>query len=187
MKKNCFYGRGVPFYLKKCLLIMRLCLFFMLVLQIGVSASGYTQQRVSLSMQDVTLEHVLKELKKQTGLRFFYSVEKVRPEQKKVVNIENDVLENALRSVLMGTGLTFTIMNDVVVIKDEVVSTADSLQKRQQLLKGIVKDKAGEPLPGVTILIEGTTIGCATDIDGKYSLTLPGEVKGVVLVMFPKG
>ena len=37
-------------------------------------------------------------------------------------------------------------------------------------------------LPGVTILIEGTTIGCATDIDGKYSLTLPGEVKGVVLV-----
>ena len=66
MKKNCFYGRGVPFHLKKCLLIMRLCLFFMLVLQIGVSASGYTQQRVSLSMQDVTLEHVLKELKKQT-------------------------------------------------------------------------------------------------------------------------
>ena len=182
MKKNCFYGRGVPFHLKKCLLIMRLCLFFMLVLQIGVSASGYTQQRVSLSMQDVTLEHVLKELKKQTGLRFFYSVEKVRSEQKKVVNIENDVLENALRSVLMGTGLTFTIMNDVVVIKDEVVATADSLQKGQQLLKGIVKDKAGEPLPGVTILIEGTTIGCATDIDGKYSLTLPGEVKGVVLV-----
>ena len=87
MKKNCFYGRGVPFHLKKCLLIMRLCLFFMLVLQIGVSASGYTQQRVSLSMQDVTLEHVLKELKKQTGLRFFYSVEKVRSEQKKVVNI----------------------------------------------------------------------------------------------------
>ncbi|MBS7200267.1 MAG: TonB-dependent receptor plug domain-containing protein, partial [Bacteroidales bacterium] len=161
---------------------MRLCLFFMLVLQIGVSASGYTQQRVSLSMQDVTLEHVLKELKKQTGLRFFYSVEKVRSEQKKVINIENDVLENALRSVLMGTGLTFTIMNDVVVIKDEVVSTADSLQKGQQLLKGIVKDKAGEPLPGVTILIEGTIIGCATDIDGKYSLTLPGEVKGVVLV-----
>ena len=110
-------------------------------------------------MQDVTLEHVLKELKKQTGLRFFYSVEKVRSEQKKVVNIENDVLENALRSVLMGTGLTFTIMNDVVVIKDEVVATADSLQKGQQLLKGIVKDKAGEPLPGVTILIEGTKSG----------------------------
>lgn len=63
-----------------------------------------------------------------------------------------------------------------------MVATADSLQKGQQLLKGIVKDKAGEPLPGVTILIEGTTIGCATDIDGKYSLTLPGEVKGVVLV-----
>ena len=63
-----------------------------------------------------------------SGLRFFYSVEIVRSEQKKVVNIENDVLENALRSVLMGTGLTFTIMNDVVVIKEVGVATADSLQ-----------------------------------------------------------
>lgn len=37
-------------------------------------------------------------------------------------------------------------------------------------------------MPGVTILIEGTTIGCATDMDGKYSLSLPAEMKNVVLV-----
>ena len=182
MKKNCFYGRGVPFHLKKCFVVMKLCLFFMFVLQLGVSASGYTQQRVSLSMQDVTLEQVLKELKKQTGLRFFYSVEKVRGEQKEVVDIKNDVLEDALKNVLKGTGLTFSIMNDVVVIKDEIVVAVDTARGKQQILKGIVKDKMGDPLPGVTILIEGTTIGCATDINGRYSLALPVNVKGVVLV-----
>lgn len=182
MKKNCFYGRGVPFHLKKCFVVMKLCLFFMFVLQLGVSASGYTQQRVSLSMQDVTLEQVLKELKKQTGLRFFYSVEKVRGEQKEVVDIKNDVLEDALKNVLKGTGLTFSIMNDVVVIKDEIVVAVDTARGKQQVFKGIVKDKMGDPLPGVTILIEGTTIGCATDINGRYSLALSGNAKGVVLV-----
>lgn len=63
MKKNCFYGRAVPFHLKKCLVVMKLCLFFMFVLHFGVSATGYAQQKVSLSMEDVTLEQVLKELK----------------------------------------------------------------------------------------------------------------------------
>lgn len=99
-------------------------------------------------MEDVTLEQVLKELKRQTGLRFFYSVEKVRNEQKKVVNIKNDVLEDALKNVLKGTGLTFSIMNDVVVIKDEVLVVLDSTKKEPVVVRGVVKDKAGLPLPG---------------------------------------
>lgn len=180
MKKNCFYGRGVPFHLKKWLKVMKLCLFFMFVLHLGVSASGYAQQKVSLSMEDVTLEQVLKELKRQTGLRFFYSVEKVRNEQKKVVNIKNDVLEDALRNVLSGTGLTFTIMNDVVVIKDEMQVVLDSIRKEPVMVKGIVKDKAGLPLPGVTIVIKGTQVGCVSDVDGKFSFSVP-EINNLVL------
>ena len=180
MKKNCFYGRGVPFHLKKCLVVMKLCLFFMFVLHFGVSATGYAQQKISLSMEDVTLEQVLKELKRQTGLRFFYSVEKVRNEQKKVVNIKNDVLEDALKNVLKGTGLTFSIMNDVVVIKDEVMVVLDSAKKEPVVVRGVVKDKAGLPLPGVTIVIKGTQVGCVSDVDGKFSFSVP-EINNLVL------
>ncbi len=180
MKKNCFYGRAVPFHLKKWLLVMKLCMLLMVVLNLGVLASGHAQQRVSLSMQNVTLEQVIKELKRQTGLRFFYSVEKVRNEQKKAVNVKDDILENALRDVLKGTGLTFTIMNDVVVIKDEVVVARDSVKKKSVEIKGVVKDKAGEPLPGVTIVIKGTTVGSVSDIDGKFSFSVPG-IEGLEL------
>ena len=118
MKKNCFYGRGVLFHLKKCLKDMKLCLFFMFVLHLGVSVSGYTQQKVSLSMADVTLEQILKELKQQTGLRFFYSVEKVRNEQKKVVTkcckIINIYMDNSRmyrRSILASTNSIKYIFN----------------------------------------------------------------------------
>jgi hypothetical protein len=40
-------------------------------------------------------------------------------------------------------------------------------------VSGIVTDESGEPLPGATVMIKGTTIGVATDIDGKYSLAIP--------------
>lgn len=183
MKKNCFYGRGVPFRLKKCLTIMKLCLCFLFMLQLGALASGYSQQRVSLSMQNVTLGRILQELKKQTGLHFFYSEDKIKHETKKFVDIKDEILENALNNVLEGTGLTFTMINDVVVIKDKLANTSDK-EKGQHILKGIVKNENGEPLPGVTVLIEGTTVGCATDIDGKFSLILPEGLKGMIVFRF---
>lgn len=174
MKKNCFYGLGVPFQLKKWLLVMKLCLFFMFILHFGVSATGYAQQKVSLSMENVTLEQVIKELKRQTGLRFFYSVEKVRNERKAVVNIKDDALEGALKDVLSGTGLTFTIMNDVVVIKDREV-VPESKVDEKKMVKGVVTDKDGEPLPGVTVLLKGTQSGVATDVNGEFEIRVDND------------
>ena len=48
-------------------------------------------------------------------------------------------------------------------------------------LSGVVKDQKGETLPGVTVMIKGTTLGGTTDIDGKYALTVPLS-KDMVLV-----
>ena len=48
-------------------------------------------------------------------------------------------------------------------------------------LSGVVKDQKGETLPGVTVMIKGTTLGGPTDIDGKCALTVPLS-KDMVLV-----
>lgn len=40
----------------------------------------------------------------------------------------------------------------------------------QETVSGIVTDDAGIPLPGVSVIVQGTTTGAATDFDGKYSL-----------------
>lgn len=40
-------------------------------------------------------------------------------------------------------------------------------------VKGVVKDNTGQPLPGVNVIVEGTTNGSITDLDGNYSLTVP--------------
>ena len=80
MKKNRFYGLGVPINAhRKFLLKMKMFLFFIFVFSLGVSAMSYAQEkRVTLKMHDVSLEKVLLELKKQTAVRFFYSMDKIK-------------------------------------------------------------------------------------------------------------
>ena len=51
---------------------------------------------------------------------------------------------------------------------------------QEKTISGTVTDDTGEPLPGVTIVIKGTTRGTVTDMDGKYSLGLPASAKTLV-------
>lgn len=59
-----------------------------------------------------------------------------------------------------------------VLAKHERSNTSFELQQTVQKVEGIVRDKAGEPLIGVSVVVKGTTTGTVTDIDGKYSLNI---------------
>lgn len=61
------------------------------------------------------------------------------------------------------------LVSDDVSNKKEKASVTRYLQQRK-VIKGIVKDETGIPLPGVTITIVGSTKGVITDIDGNYSI-----------------
>ena len=42
-------------------------------------------------------------------------------------------------------------------------------------VSGTVKDGAGEPVIGASVMVKGSTTGAATDIDGKYTITVPSD------------
>jgi len=50
----------------------------------------------------------------------------------------------------------------------------------QRSINGTVSDESGQPLPGVSVVVKGTTTGVATNMDGKYSLSLPANAKILV-------
>ena len=56
------------------------------------------------------------------------------------------------------------------------LSTVDS-QQQEKKITGNVTDKSGAPLPGVTVLVVGTSIGTTTDANGNFSLTIPSNAK----------
>ena len=176
MKKNDGCGQSVPISFTLLLRIMKLGLIFLVVLNFSSFAITRAQEkRVSLSMENAELHQVLKKFKRQTGVRFFYNGERLKKVTPKKVNIHDLELEKALEEVLEGTDLTWSFWKDVVVIKDreENPEIKAVTEKEKHLVKGTVRDEKGESLPGVSVLIKGTSIGTATDIDGRFIFSIP--------------
>ena len=77
---------------------------------------------------------------------------------------------------MKGTDLRYELLDQIIVINRRSALPQTALD-----LQGTVKDKEGNPLPGVSVFIKGTTIGVATDVDGKFKMQLP-EMENMVLV-----
>ena len=93
--------------------------------------------------------------------------------------MQNSQIDAILKKCLEGTDLQFVKENNAIIIRQANGKTAVP-QVQSRKITGKVIDEDGNPLPGVAVLIEGTTIGVATDMDGKYDLTCP-EMKDIVL------
>ena len=166
-------------YLLKMLLTMKFIIWFLCIGSSQLFAKVYAQQ-VSLQMKSATFQQVVKELEQQTGLTFLYHVQKVNRLKRLDLDFTRAEVSEVLEKCLKGTGLSYEIVENTVVITPAVPVPAVPQEKRT--LKLYVTDKAGEPLPGVAVLIKGTSVGGTTDVDGKYVLAVP-EVQNLVLVL----
>lgn len=147
-------------------LIMKFSTILMFIFTLNISATGFGQ--FSFKTEGKKIRDVLDIIEKNSNYRFFYndefeSVDKVVDFKIKDQNI-NQVLDNLLAS----TDYTYKVFeNNLIVISpsDNIRSVAYS----QQLgIRGTVTDSKGNPVPGVTIIVKGTTRGTATDLNGNY-------------------
>ncbi len=157
--------------------IMRLMCLFMIMALVQVSASTYSQNtKLSLSGQKLTIEQVLSRIEDQTDFSFFYNSKEV--DLSKVVNVavKDQSIEEVLDFLMEGTGMTYTISNKLIVIhKSKDAGFAGINSQQTKTVTGKVTDSSGSPLPGVTVLVKGTTQGIITDADGNYSLAKVSE------------
>lgn len=174
MKKNQYCGLGVPISAPgKIFLKMKMVVVFTLMLNVSVSAVTYSQaNKVTLRMNNVSLEEVLQVLREQTAVSFFYSIDKVKAIRPVSVDAREQDLKEVLGGLLRNTSLSFTYVDDVVVIKDKPADSGSPADIKSVDIRGKVKDAQGNPLPGVGVLVKGTSIGTTTDADGVYALPL---------------
>ena len=132
--------------------------------------AGAQTRTVTLQVKDKSVEEIILELRKTSGYRFLFNHEEVKDKGLKSVNMKDAEMAEVMKTVLEGTGLTYRIEKDVIVISPEKPTGA----VEEVRVQGKVTDEKGEALPGVTVLLKGTTIGGATDIDGNFSFDVPG-------------
>lgn len=167
----------------KTCLIMKFLVLLLFVAALPLSASVYGQEaRVTLHLKNASFEEVVKVLEKATSYTFLYRDHQVA--NIKELNLEyTDVdIKVVLDACLKGTGLTYRLMDNTIVIQHVAVTSSDTLSK--VTVKGIVKDKKGELLPGVTIRVKGTTLGFVTNVKGKFDIDLPKRDSLVLIFSF---
>ena len=161
--------------------MMKFLILFLCISSFQLRANVYSQMaKVSLEVNNASLEQVIRLLEKESGYIFLY--EDVQIEQVKGLKLKfkNEDLVVVLDECLGNSGLTYKFMNQtIVILRKESVLQTQMLEKT--VIRGVVKDTKGQTLPGVSVVIKGTSTGVATDMDGKFVLEIP-KTERVTLV-----
>ncbi|MGQ8337769.1 TonB-dependent receptor [Sunxiuqinia sp. A32] len=171
MKKKWFNDRA-SCVLEKWLRIMKLTFTILLISFMHLSASVYSQQsKLSLKLKNVTVRDALKEIEDQSDYFFMYRSEEI--DLSRIVNLqlENKSIEEIMDHLFQSTHISYEVINrQIVLTNSESGKKLQNLSQQQESISGKVTDSSGQPLPGVTVVIKGTTQGTITDGDGSYSL-----------------
>ncbi|WP_180335673.1 SusC/RagA family TonB-linked outer membrane protein [Labilibaculum filiforme] len=156
---------------------MKLSLLLMLVCTLQLSASVSLGQQVSVQFGESSLGTILENLNHQTGNIFMYNKEDVDDRVSVELNMDRGSLEEVLDEICRQTPFKYEIIDEFVVITKKAPVIEQAVQQKKII--GKVTDKDGASLPGVSVVVKGTTIGVITDIDGNYVIETP---EGAVLV-----
>ncbi len=152
--------------------IMKIFILFMCCFTFTLSAKSLAQQeKVNLDLREVSVDMLFSEIQRQTNLHFIFNNEQTVNLDKLTVKAKDEMVTSVLDRVFKGTGFTYTFRDKIIMVRYAGVP-AEQQQEKFMEIKGVVKDTKGEPVPGVTVLIVGTQLGCATDEKGEFQLKI---------------
>lgn len=137
-----------------------------------------SQETVTLHITSASLSKVLAEIKEQSGVKILYNIDILKGLNCEKVSLINMTVEAALKEVLENTGLEFYKVEDTIVIRRQTQN-----QVKEYRVQGVVTDSKGIPLPGVTIRLDGTSLGVVSDNNGAFVFRLP-DAKGTLVFTF---
>jgi TonB-linked SusC/RagA family outer membrane protein len=154
---------------------MKITVLLILLTLYQVSASVYSQNtKLSFTMKGASIEEVFDEIKENTEFKFLYRSDLFNDAPEIDVNVSEANIDEVLEKVIESNGYTYEIDDKTVVIKKATPKPATNNlpQQQKKSVSGKVTDESGASLPGVSIIVKGTTTGVVTDIDGNYNLDI---------------
>ncbi|MBN2521255.1 MAG: carboxypeptidase-like regulatory domain-containing protein, partial [Bacteroidales bacterium] len=168
----------------KIMLISFIILAFNIV---QVLASLYSQTtKISISEENVTVGELFAMVENQTEFDIFFNNNEIDVNEKVSINVQDSRIEQILDQLFEDKEITYQIIDRHIVLtttQDNTTPDVNTIIQQQEFITVTGKVTAletGEPLPGVSILIKGTTTGGITDIDGNYTINIPD--KAAILV-----
>lgn len=135
--------------------------------------TSYSQSaRISIEMNNATIEDVLNEIEAKSEFYFLYNNKLINVDRRVSVDVDAENIESVLQNLFKGTDVVYRIADKQIVLsrKDLAQNTAIDGIQQSKVVTGTVVDPTGMPVIGANIMIKGTTNGTITDMDGNFSL-----------------
>ena len=145
-----------------------MCLFSIL----PASASAANQEKLAFSLENVSFDEVLAVIKDRTDYKFLYKNEDIDNKRKISIAANNETVEEILIRLLENPPMTFKFIGKQIVLSKKDTAPVERAEQDREVT-GNVKDAGGMPLPGATVIVEGTKIGVQTDFDGNFTINVP--------------
>jgi TonB-linked SusC/RagA family outer membrane protein len=157
--------------LLKFIILMKLTCIIIFITCLNVSATVFSQQKISFDVTKTKLSKVLKIIEEQSDYHFVYSTSSVPVNRDVTLTVKNTLVSDVLSAIFSNTNLKYSISNGGLI----VISRQADVK-----ISGTVKDGKGEPLPGATVRVKGAGTGVSTDINGRFSLLAPANAVLVI-------
>ena len=171
----------------KFLLKLKVLTFLLFLSVASIASTTYSQQtKFTMNFENITVEQVIKKVEDNSEFIFLYSEQSVDLSRNVRISVEDKTVADILGQLFKGTNNYYEINDRQITILEKIVEPAlkentykvkDNEQDQEKTILGQVTDTEGEPLPGVTVIVKGTTIGTVTDIDGNYVLEVPADAE----------
>ena len=193
MKQSLFSTQLLFTFMKititQCFLI---CFCSVMAMARPVKAQQILNREVSVKLSNVSLKTVLQEIEKQTNVHFVYSNNAVQINKNVSLQTTNEPLTTVLPRLLSPNQLRYEVVEEQIVlkkIKEQSVITAEGKSEIivEDKVSGKVTAEKGEALPGVSVLVKGTSKGTVTNNDGEFSIVAKeGDILILSFVGFEK-
>lgn len=132
--------------------------------QFGLTVQAQT---VRIAVDNADLIMLFKEIHKQTGYNFLFDAEQMKLGKQLSVNFKDLPVEKALNQIFKDQPLTYTLKKRTVIVK----LNKDYELKKSFIIKGIVTDIDGLPVPNVTVNAKKNKQITMTNSEGIFSIT----------------
>ena len=146
---------------------------FLMCCLLSVGLAQAQEKRITAEFKDTPLSEALKQLEKKSDYKILFTYDDVQ-NYRVTATLKNLSITEALTEVLKGKPFAYSEITNGKYIS--VVYQPAKKTDEMRTVTGTVTDNSGEAIVGATVRVVNTTVGTATDIDGKFTLRLPADV-----------
>jgi TonB-linked SusC/RagA family outer membrane protein len=182
MKLNHLLSSNWQYNLKKLANIVKISFLLSVIMTLSSFAhtSIYSQEKISVNVENTEIINILDNIESTTDLRFFYDNDIYDFKKKITLSVKEVTIAKAI-SLIFENNIDFRLKQNVVILekaelleKNNIVDTEQD-EIEQRIISGLITDNFGSPLPGATVIEVGTNNGTTSDFDGNFSIALEND------------